>query len=214
MTTAQVANAQALKRYYRLHAKVYDATRWSFLFGRQKIIELASNNIKPKNILEVGCGTGRNLSALAKAFPEANITGVDLSSDMLAIANKKLQHDKDRINLVEEKYDQPLKDSNGDKEKYDLILFSYALSMFNPGWDVAIKTAKEQLSEQGIIAVVDFQKSRFETYQNWMQVNHVRMEDHLLPELEKQFKPVINNSCKAYLGIWDYYMFIGNKKYK
>ena len=212
MTTAQAANAQALKRYYRLHAKVYDATRWSFLFGREKIIELASKNSQPKSILEVGCGTGRNLSALAKAFPEANITGVDLSSDMLEIADKKLQHDKDRINLLEKKYDQPLKDSDGNNEEYDLILFSYALSMFNPGWDVAIKAAKEQLSEKGIIAVVDFQKSRFESYRNWMQVNHVRMEDHLLPELEKQFKPIINKSCKAYLGVWEYLLFIANKK--
>lgn len=212
MNTVQIANAQALKRYYRMHAKVYDATRWSFLFGRQKIIELADKSIKPKKILEIGCGTGRNLSALAKTFPDANISGVDLSSDMLSVANKKIQSYSDRVKLVENKYDVPLKDDEGNIEEYDLILFSYALSMFNPGWDIAIQSAREQLSEKGIIAIVDFQKSRFKTYRNWMHLNHVKMQDHLLPELEKQFKPVINRSCHAYLGVWEYLMFIGKKK--
>ena len=103
MSATQAANAQALKRYYRLHAKIYDVTRWSFLFGRQRIIELASKNSQPKKILEVGCGTGRNLSALAKAFPEATITGLDLSSDMLSIARNKLQFFDDRIVLIEKK---------------------------------------------------------------------------------------------------------------
>ena len=211
MSATQAANAQALKRYYRLHAKIYDVTRWSFLFGRQRIIELASKNSQPKKILEVGCGTGRNLSALAKTFPEAMITGLDLSSDMLNIAKNKLQSFDDRIVLIEKKYESPLKNAKGDIEKYDLVLFSYALSMFNPGWDIAINAAKEQLSDKGIIAVVDFNRSRFESYRNWMDINHVKMEAHLYPMLEKQFNPIINESCKAYLGVWEYLLFIGEK---
>lgn len=212
MNATQVANATALKRYYRIHAKIYDATRWSFLFGRQRIIELASKTIKPQNILEVGCGTGRNLSSLAKQFPEAQITGIDLSSDMLEIANKKLKPFNNRIKLIEKKYDAPLKDNSGVKEEYDLILFSYALSMFNPGWEVAIKVAKEQLSDDGVIAVVDFHNSRFESYRKWMHVNHVKMENHLLPVLEKEFQPIINETHNAYKGLWQYLMFIGRKK--
>lgn len=212
MSATQVANTVALKRYYRMHAQIYDATRWSFLFGRQRIIELAGRTIKPQHILEVGCGTGRNLLSLAKRFPEAQITGVDLSSDMLERANKKLKPFNDRIKLIEKKYDVPLKDIHGVNEKYDLILFSYALSMFNPGWEIAIKAAQAQLSDKGIIAVVDFQNSRFESYRNWMQVNHVKMENHLLPELEKQFSPIVNETCKAYKGIWEYLMFTGRKK--
>ena len=31
-------DAAALTRYYRWHAPLYDATRWSFLFGRAALI--------------------------------------------------------------------------------------------------------------------------------------------------------------------------------
>jgi SAM-dependent methyltransferase len=34
---------------------------------------------KPRRILDIGCGTGRNTVALAKMFPEATVIGVDLS---------------------------------------------------------------------------------------------------------------------------------------
>ncbi len=211
MSTAQIANAVALKRYYRIHARIYDVTRWSFLFGRQKIIDLASEVIMPERVLEVGCGTGRNLLSLAKQFPYAQITGVDLSHDMLQVAAKKLDHFNNRINLVEKKYDIPLEDKQGVIEKYDLIIFSYALSMFNPGWEEAIKAAKAQLSDRGVIVVVDFHDSRFVSYRNWMQVNHVRMEGHLLPLIEKHFRPVKSVVNDAYAGVWQYLMFIGQK---
>ena len=211
MSTAQVSNELALQRYYRLHAKIYDATRWSFLFGRKKIIHLASDKVQPKNILEVGCGTGSNIRALISAFPKANITGLDLSAAMLEVANKKISNTNEQIKLIEKKYDQPLMNIDGKVEKFDLILFSYALSMFNPGWDAAIKAAKEQLSEDGMIAVVDFQKSRFKSYKNWMKINHVKMEDHLNDELKKHFIPMVELSRNAYFGIWDYLLFVGKR---
>lgn len=212
MSATQVANAVALKRYYRMHARIYDTTRWSFLFGRQTIIEQASRKIKPERILEVGCGTGRNLLALAKQFPETQITGVDLSSDMLEIAETKLEPVSDRVTVIEQKYNAPLKNGNGEKEEYDLVLFSYALSMFNPGWEEAINAAKEQLSDNGVIAIVDFHNSRFDRFRSWMQVNHVKMEGHLLPKLEENFTPETNQTCKAYKGVWEYLLFIGRKK--
>ncbi len=211
MSSSDVANTSALQKYYKLHASIYDATRWSFLFGRQKIIDLAAKEIDPKTILEVGCGTGRNLQALAKAFPNAEITGLDLSSDMLAIAEKKLANNPN-INVVEQKYDKPITDSAGNIKQYDLILFSYALSMFNPGWDEAIEAASDQLSHGGMVAVVDFHHSRFKFFRNWMQVNHVRMEAHLQPFLQEEFSFILNKPINAYQGIWQYLLFIGRKK--
>jgi ubiquinone/menaquinone biosynthesis C-methylase UbiE len=52
---------ESLRGYYRLHSKIYDATRWSFLFGRHRLIELVASHKTPTRILEVGCGTGTNL---------------------------------------------------------------------------------------------------------------------------------------------------------
>ena len=44
MTTDSPAQAQsAIAQYYRLHARIYDLTRWTFLRGREKLIRLAAS---------------------------------------------------------------------------------------------------------------------------------------------------------------------------
>jgi SAM-dependent methyltransferase len=43
-----------------------------------------------RKLLEVGCGTGVVLSRLRAAFPDAALTGADLSTDALAIARSRL----------------------------------------------------------------------------------------------------------------------------
>ena len=58
-------------------------------FARYKVSifkNLITNN--PVNILEFGCGTGRNLYYLKKAFPKSNISGCDISQKSLSIAAK------------------------------------------------------------------------------------------------------------------------------
>ncbi len=199
----------ALAGYYRLHAGVYDATRWSFLFGREKILELAQASVSPKRILEVGCGTGRNLESLARRFPSAELTGVDLSDSMLGKAKQKLTKYGDRIKLVHQAYDKPL---SADGQKFDLVLCSYALTMFNPGWEAAIESAGQDLAPGGVMAVVDFHFSRWSGFRRWMQVNHVRMEQHLRPKLAGTFTPVVDQVCAAYGFVWQYLLFIGRKK--
>jgi S-adenosylmethionine-diacylgycerolhomoserine-N-methlytransferase len=51
--TAPDGTPGALARYYRFHARIYDATRWSFLFRRTALSAPAA----PAHILEVA-GTG------------------------------------------------------------------------------------------------------------------------------------------------------------
>lgn len=45
----------------------------------------------PKQIVDVGCGTGVSVRALNQAFPNANIAGIDKSSEMLYIAKSQVQ---------------------------------------------------------------------------------------------------------------------------
>ena len=80
---AVTADTATLTRYYRWHARLYDATRWSFLFGRTALIRAIAADSQPRRILEIGCGTGSNLLYLHRQFPDAAITGLDLSADML-----------------------------------------------------------------------------------------------------------------------------------
>jgi S-adenosylmethionine-diacylgycerolhomoserine-N-methlytransferase len=39
-------------------------------------------------VLEIGCGTGRNLIALAEIYPSAQLYGIDISSEMLETAKR------------------------------------------------------------------------------------------------------------------------------
>lgn len=209
MSIEHATDIDVLQDYYRLHSRIYDATRWSFLFGRDKLVQSVKRFAEPQHILEVGCGTGTNLLNLAKYFPLSQITGLDMSEDMLSVARKRIRPFSTRIKLFDQKYDGPLKNKEGRSMRFDMVLFSYALTMFNPGWEIAIKTAREQLDQNGIIAVVDFHSSRFTHFQRWMRLNHVCMQAHILPQLESQFHPLFTHTKPAYAGVWDYFLFIG-----
>jgi len=195
-----------LTQYYRIHSKIYDLTRWTFLFGRNALLRKLKPANDALNILEVGCGTGHNLNKLCRIYPNAQITGVDLSQDMIQVAQKKLQRYTDRVRLV----NSPLHALNDDN-RYDLIVFSYTLSMINPDPESAISKAQDYLRHDGIIAVVDFRHSGAEWFKRWMWMNHVRMDNHLGGLLSKYFLQDQFNNKQAYGGLWTYFFFIGKK---
>ncbi|MCB0180352.1 MAG: methyltransferase domain-containing protein [Anaerolineae bacterium] len=196
-----------MEQYYRLHSKIYDATRWSFLFGRRQIIDKVAALRTPSHILEVGCGTGKNLVALGQTFPQAKIIGLDISESMLSVARKNLGSMTKRISLLCTSYDQSLKLA----QSFDLILFSYSLTMMNPGWDQAIEQAYHDLADDGLIAAVDFHNSRLTGFKKWMAVNHVRMDGHIYEKLNQRFSPEIFEVQPAYGFLWQYFLFAGKK---
>ncbi|MFO1452409.1 MAG: class I SAM-dependent methyltransferase [Opitutaceae bacterium] len=195
-----------IERYYRWHARIYDLTRWSFLFGRTALLRnLERHSLEPRHILEVGCGTGRNLLELARRFPKARLTGVDLSDTMLERARRKLHPHRDRLSLVRRFYDAPLSERGG----YDLVVCSYSLSMFNPGFEIAVRAAVSDVSPQGLLAMVDFHDTAHPWFARWMQRNHVRMEAQLLPVLRTLTHPLLEQVHQAYGGVWRYVEYIG-----
>jgi S-adenosylmethionine-diacylgycerolhomoserine-N-methlytransferase len=204
-SSEQAGNMQS---YYTFHAKIYDLTRWSFLFGRNEILTRIPAPAAGATLLEVGCGTGTNLKALAKLYPELNLIGVDVSPDMLERASKATQTISRRVLLFEKPYapgsfnlDAPV----------DIVLFSYALTMFNPGWEAAIDRAVEDIKPGGYVAVVDFHDSPSKGFKWWMGQNHVRMDGHLLPYLQERFEDVHAEVKSAYLGVWKYVLYVGRK---
>jgi ubiquinone/menaquinone biosynthesis C-methylase UbiE len=54
---------------------------------RQGLIDAI--NIKPRKILDLGCGTGTTTIMLKRAFPDAEVIGIDLSTYMLVMADYK-----------------------------------------------------------------------------------------------------------------------------
>jgi S-adenosylmethionine-diacylgycerolhomoserine-N-methlytransferase len=203
--TVQQERHRSIERYYRVHAGIYDLTRWSFLLGREALLRQVAASFTPARILEVGCGTGKNLVQLGRQFPEARLWGLDLSGDMLAVARKKLQILAPRLTLIQAAYDHPVEE----KPFFDLVVFSYALSMFNPGWEQALSAASRDLAPGGAIAVVDFHDSGFPLFKRWMGLNHVRLDGHLLPGLKSRF-PIHEATVRpAYGGVWSYFRFMG-----
>ena len=56
---------------------------------RRMIKLLLDSDIKsPSNILDIGCGTGRLLRNISKLFPDAYLTGVDISDSMIKSARE------------------------------------------------------------------------------------------------------------------------------
>jgi S-adenosylmethionine-diacylgycerolhomoserine-N-methlytransferase len=195
--------ARNLQRYYAWHASIYDATRWTFLHGRSSLLRrLETLCQSPSKILEIGCGTGRNLRQLQLQYPKAQLVGVDLSADMLARARKRLGP---RVQL-HERYDEPVA---GD---FDLVICSYSLSMFNPGWFHAVHCAQKDLATGGQLAFVDFHCTGVPWFKQWMSLNHVRMDGHIRTALIGLFHPQYDKVATAACGLWEYHTFIGEKR--
>lgn len=215
MHDAACATHEKLNRYYAVHARIYDATRWTFLLGRNEILDVAAgelSGIHAPRILEVGCGTGRNLEMLGRRMPRASLTGVDVCAPMLARARRRLGglglcRAGVTARLVQRVYDAPLEPG-----AHDLVLFSYALSMFNPGFEQALDAACADLRPGGLIAVVDFHDTASGGFRAWMRANHVRMEGHLLPGIESRFAPRRVSIRRAWFGVWRHVSFVGEKR--
>src|SRR6202023_3343409 len=74
-----------MNRMYRRQRHIYDGTRRYYLLGRDQLIA----NLKPEagaSVLEIGCGTGRNLVLAARLFPGGRWFGIDVSTEMLTSA--------------------------------------------------------------------------------------------------------------------------------
>ncbi|MHC1788466.1 class I SAM-dependent methyltransferase [Solidesulfovibrio sp.] len=203
----------SLKGYYRLHARIYDATRWSFLFGRSQLIRRAvaalaqAGRADGARVAEVGCGTGRNLRLLARELPTARVTGIDLCPPMLARAARAVAGTGERVELACSAYGP----DTLDRESMDLLVFSYALSMFNPGFDAALDAARLHLRPGGLVAVADFRDTPLSWFRSWMGVNHVRLDGHLPPHLERRFAVLRQDTRPAYGGVWRWFSFLGRK---
>ena len=139
---------------YAWQRHIYDATRKFFLFGRDRLI--ATLDVpEGGTVLEVGCGTGRNLIQVARRYPTAQLYGFDISEAMLETARKSI----DRAGLTNRITLKQADATNFDAQKlfgqaqFDRVFFSYTLSMI-PDWKAAL--AQGIKATRGSALVVDF----------------------------------------------------------
>lgn len=136
---------------YRYQRVIYDVTRKYFLLGRDHMIDHMI--VRPGDtVLEVACGTGRNLALIRARYPRARLYGLDISEHMLASARSKLGSDAALARADACHFDPG---ALFGVASFDHIVISYSLSMI-PDWQAALAEAMRRLSPGGHLHVVDF----------------------------------------------------------
>lgn len=175
---------------YRSQRHIYDLTRKCYLLGRDRLID--ELDLAPdQSVLEVGCGTGRNLVKIADRWPGGRLHGLDISAEMLVSA---------RASLTRAGLGETARLAQGDAaqfdpqalfgcDRFDRIVFSFTLSMI-PAWERALAQACTLVAPGGRIAIVDFgQQERLpaafaRALHAWLRRFHVAPRADLLPVIE------------------------------
>ena len=145
-----------MDRMYRHTRHIYDLTRKPYLLGRDRLIaELGLE--AGGSVLEMGCGTGRNLIAVARAYPKAELYGFDISEEMLKTAKAAVRRAglADRIHLAQGDATAFDAAATFGQESFDRVYFSYTLSMIPP-WRAALARGLALTDTGGRFSVVDF----------------------------------------------------------
>jgi S-adenosylmethionine-diacylgycerolhomoserine-N-methlytransferase len=145
-----------MDRIYARQRHIYDASRKYYLLGRDRLIGTLDADAGTQ-VLEVGCGTGRNLILAAKRWPQARFHGLDISRAMLDTAGAQVKRAglSARIALAQGDAAAFDPDALFGIGRFDRIMMSYTLSMIPP-WEMALEMAAGLLAPGGSLHIVDF----------------------------------------------------------
>lgn len=122
---------------------------------RKKAVQQLED-IEPKQILDMATGTGDLAVSLKNKYPEARVTGIDLSPGMIAIAQQKI--DKKAIDGVEmivgdaENIDLP-------DDYFDAITVGFGVRNFE-NLQLGLKEMRRVLKPGGRLVVLEFSQPR------------------------------------------------------
>lgn len=126
-------------------------------YWRNRALRMADKLLagrKPEKVLDVACGTGDVAFRLHKIYPEAHITGLDLSAGMLKIAKDKLAgmdaEAKEHIDFTEgDSLALPYPD-----DTFDLVTVAYGVRNFERLQD-GYREMRRVLNPGGVLCVVE-----------------------------------------------------------
>ncbi len=187
-----MATTQEMDKMYRWTRYVYDFSRKYYLLGRDRLLD--EMTLQPGDrVLEIGCGTARNLIRLARRRPDIRCYGLDVSTEMLATAAAKVKARRlqDRIELrhgfaEELDYEKTF----GLNAPFEAAFFSYSLSMI-PTWPQAIDAALANVKRGSAFYVVDFwDQGAWPGFfraglKRWLDKFHVHFRPELLEHLQE-----------------------------
>ena len=198
-----------MSNYYSRQARIYDATRWAFLYDRDTL--LADLQLKEgETVVEVGCGTGRNLGGIVQRVgPRGKVLAVDCAEPMIARCAARVKRNGwKNVRLVAGEYGAtPVTGGQA-----DVVIMSYSLSMI-PEWTRALECAFRDLRPGGRIGVLDFcltsRTSAAMGFARWMAMNHVTLDRPYVETLSSMFRPVRCVTRTAFGVLWWFYRFTG-----
>jgi ubiquinone/menaquinone biosynthesis C-methylase UbiE len=113
--------------------------------GRRRLVKLLLSKFKPypKNILDVGCGTGETLSFLRDIFPKSSLYGVDCSPKAVAFSKARLHKKIFKASALKLPFSS---------NSFDAILFLDVLEHISEH-EKALREAKRVLKPHGIVII-------------------------------------------------------------
>lgn len=156
MVEQSSSHAALMDGVYRYQRHVYDLTRKYYLLGRDRLIDRLDVP-SGGTVLELGCGTGRNLALAARAYPQVHFFGLDISAGMLETAAVAIGREglSGRIALARGDASDFDAQALFGKTGFDRVFISYALSMI-PEWERTVSAALVALKPGGSLDIVDF----------------------------------------------------------
>lgn len=147
----------SLKKYWT--ASFYDFLLWA-AFPERKIKKamIYHADFSPtQNVLDYGCGTGTLLLMIKRNFPEINLTGIDVSQEMVGLAKHKIK--KEDLELSVLKYDGktlPFPD-----DSFEKIVSSFVFHhLSTAGKREALKELFRVLKTDSQLCITDFGKGK------------------------------------------------------
>jgi S-adenosylmethionine-diacylgycerolhomoserine-N-methlytransferase len=189
VTTSTAAATDAMNRLYRHQRHVYNLTRRHYLLGRDLLIARLDPPYQG-TVLEIGCGTGRNLIVAARRYPGARFFGIDVSTEMLTSAIDSIARAglSARVRVAHADATRTIPVGLFGTNELDRIFVSYSLSII-PAWKEALDVALSHLKPGGELHIVDFGGQEglpgwFRAgLRRWLALFHVTPRDTLEPEL-------------------------------
>ncbi|MCR5855355.1 class I SAM-dependent methyltransferase [Mesorhizobium sp. J428] len=183
-------HAALMDDVYRWQRHVYDLTRKYYLLGRDRMIDRLDAG-PGTTVLELGCGTGRNLALATRRHRQAQLFGLDISAQMLETAQASLTRAGlgDKVRLAEADATDFDPQALFGRAAFDRVYISYSLSMI-PDWKRCVSQAMRVLAPGGSLHIVDF--GRQERLPGWFRAAlrawlarfHVAPRDDLREVLE------------------------------
>lgn len=167
---------------YNIWSEIYDTNKNFTRDLDEKATKSVLSEIKFKNVLEIGCGTGKNTLRFEKKAEF--VCAVDFSEKMLEIAKQKIKSEKVKF------YKADITENwNFTNEKFDLISINLVLEHIE-NLDFIFKQAYEKLETNGFLFVSELHpfkqylgsKARFEMNN---QTNELKVFTHNISDFWK-----------------------------